>query len=155
MLSQAQVGRSNAFFAGQWTTVSRKKGNAKWECELSEVLIGDYLVVPLVSTKMLKSEGYWMNNCCREYAGECAAHAYSLFSIRSRSGERLATLGLKREQGSWELDQCYGPANRDVLEETLVYLDEDDAVQTEWVPTEMYYVAHEVVRLMNAAGRGH
>ncbi len=155
MLSQTQVISSVGTFAGHLTTVAGKRRNAKWECILSAMLIGNYLVVPLVSAKMLKSEGYWMNNCCREYAHQCAEHTYSLFSIRSRSGERLATLGVCSEQGSWELDQCYGASNTEVLDETLVYLDEDGDVQTEWVPTEMYYVVHEVIRLMNSAGRGH
>lgn len=155
MLSQTQAGRSNVLFAGQLTAASGKRRSAKWECRLSEKLIGEYLVIPLTSAKMLKSEGYWMNNCCKEYVHQCADLTYCLFSIRSRSGERLATLGLASEQGSWGLDQCFGPSNIDVLEETLVYLDEDEVVQTEWVPTEMYYVAHEVVRLMNSASCGH
>ena len=104
---------------------------------------------------MLKSEGYWMNNCCRDYAGQCADSEYCIFSIRSRSGERLATLGLISDQGYWYFDQCFGPANTDVLEETSLFLDEDDVLQTEWFPTEIYYVAHEVIRLMNSAGCCH
>ena len=155
MLAHAQGKRSDVRFAGRLATGSRRQRNRKWVCGLSETLVGEYLVIPLVSTRMLKSEGYWMNTCCREYADRCAEGTYSLFSLRSRSGERLATLGLAKDLGRWVLAQCCGPSNSDVLEETLVYLDEDDAVQTEWVPTELYYVAQEVVRLMNGSGGGH
>jgi hypothetical protein len=92
-----------------------------------------------------------MMNCCREYAGQCADLKYCIFSIRRRSGERLATLGLKNDHGYWRFDQCFGLANAEVLEETLEYIDEDGVPQTECYPTELYYVAHEVVRLMNSA----
>ena len=99
---------------------------------------------------MLKSEGYWMNNCSREYARQCENIEYCIFSIRSLSGGRLATLGIKNDKGSWSFDQCYGPSNSEVLEETHEYLDEDEVLQFDCNPTDLYYVAHEVVRLMNA-----
>ena len=91
-----------------------------------------------------------MNNCSRDYARKCEAFEYCIFSIRKRTGERLATLGIANDQGYWVFDQCYGPSNTDVLEETYEYLDEDEVLQYDWEPTELYYVAHEVVRLMNS-----
>ena len=92
-----------------------------------------------------------MNNCCRDYVDQCAEMTYCLFSIRRRSGERLATLGLEYDHDYWRFDQCFGPSNTEVLEETRTYLDEDGELQEELFATDLYYVAHEVARLMNCA----
>jgi hypothetical protein len=156
MLSQTKVHELNALFAAELnaeTSAGRRSG--KWECHLTEMFIGDFFIVPLTTTRMLKSEGYAMSNCCREYKELCEQQQYGIFSIRSRSGERLATLGLAKEDGYWRLDQCFGPANSEVLEETCCYLDEDEALQTEYHPTDLYYVAQEVARLMNRHDRTH
>ncbi len=156
MRAQAGVEALNTLFAaGLVNETWRGKQPAQWECKLKETLVGEYLIVPLNSAKMLKSEGYLMNNCCRDYIFRCADLAYSLFSIRSRSGERLATLGLGYENGYWHFDQCFGQANSEVLEESLEYFDEDGVLRTEYFPTEIYYLAHEVVRLMNAKPQSH
>jgi len=150
MLSNSNAAELNAIFevdpkcAG---TTGRRLG--KWQCAVAEMFVGDYLIVPLTTKKMLKSEGYMMNNCAREYRCLCEAMQYAIFSIRNRSGERLATLGLARAEGYWSLDQCFGPSNSEVLEETVTYLDEEEILQTESHLTEMYYVAQEVARLMN------
>ena len=77
---------------------------------------------------------------------------YCLFSVRSRSGERLATLGLTCIEDYWRVDQCFGPSNTEVMEETRTYLDEDGELQEELFATELYYVTHEIARLMNSAG---
>ena len=92
-----------------------------------------------------------MNNCSREYSSPCADGKYTIFSIRTRSGERMATLGIRNDEGYWRFDQCSGPSNGDVLEEVNEYYDDEGILQTEYLPTEIYYVAHEVVRLMNSA----
>lgn len=156
MLSQHRVNEPNAIFGEELcagTVAERRSG--RWECTLSEIFIGEYLIVPLTTTRMLNLEGYVMNTCCRQYRHQCEDLEYSIFSIRSRSGERLATLGLAREQGDWRFDQCLGPSDAEVLEETLSYLDEEEVLQTEYFSTEIYYVAHEVVRLMNNIGSSH
>jgi hypothetical protein len=127
-----------------------QSNSRRWHSVLSEMMIGDYLVMPLNSTKMLKSEGYRMNNCCREYSGLCGSGHYLIFSLRSRSGERLATLGLARQDGCWRFDQCFGPGNSNVMDEILTYCDENGTVHQEWYPTEIYYVVHEIVRLANS-----
>jgi hypothetical protein len=152
MLSQSKVDTLNAFVSTELAagnSVERRRN--KWKCKLSEMLIGEYLIIPLTSAKLLKSEGYQMNNCCRDYVDQCAEMTYCLFSIRRRSGERLATLGLEYDHDYWRFDQCFGPANTEVLEETRTYLDEDGELQEELFATDLYYIAHEVARLMNCA----
>ncbi|MBB1094558.1 PcfJ domain-containing protein [Rhodopseudomonas palustris] len=153
MLSQSKADNFNALLSTELVAEkSIERRQRKWQCMLSEMLVGEYLIMPLTSMKLLKSESYHMNNCCRDYVDQCAKMKYCLFSIRSRSGERLATLGLNCRGGYWRLDQCSGPSGSEVLEETRAYLDEDGELQEELLATELYYVAHEVARLMNSAG---
>ncbi len=127
---------------------SGRSGNS-WESLLGENVLGDYLVVPLVSAGMLRSEALWMSNCINGYRAICAAGDYAFFSVRTRSGERVATLGVRKDEGCWTLDLCFGPENSTVLEETIEYMDEDGRLQLESYPTDMYYIAQEVVRLQN------
>ncbi len=153
MLSQSKVDYLNDLFAAELAagdSVDRRR--TRWQCKLSEMLIGEYLIIPLNSAKLLKSEGFQMNNCCRDYVDQCAEMTYCIFSIRRRSGERLATLGLNCSQGYWRFDQCFGPSNTEVLEERRTYLDEEGELQEELFATDLFYVAHEVARLMNSAG---
>lgn len=151
MLSESQVEKLNSLFAVELAKGhAAKRSSGKWECVLTEVLVGDYVVIPLTSAKMLKSESYWMQNCCWEYTSLCADLEYCIFSIRSRFGKRLATLGLGREGGAWYFEQCFGPRNTQVLETMRECTDEEGFIQNEWATTDIYYVAHEVVRLMNS-----
>lgn len=120
-----------------------------WDCLLSETVIGDFLIVPLNSAEMLKHESDWMQNPCEEYAALCRAGSEALFSVCSCSGQRLATLALQNNMGCWNLDYCAGPAGSEILEERFVYLDDEDVLQTECYPTEIYYVVQEVLRLIN------
>ena len=81
MLSQSKVEYFNDFFATELAvkqSVGRRSN--KWECKLAVTLVGDYLIIPLTSAKVLKSEGYMMNNCCRDYIRQCMELKYCLFS---------------------------------------------------------------------------
>lgn len=152
MLSQSRLNEGKRGFARSLATnPTCRKRVRKWDCKLLETLIGNYLIVPLTSAKMLKSEGYLMNSGCREYTDECVDQKYTIFSIRSRSGERLATLGLVYDEDYWQVDQCLGPANKEVMEEISSHIDENGMLHTEVFATELYYVAHEVGRLMNSS----
>ncbi len=122
----------------------------RWACKLSETLIGDYFVIPLTTVVLLKSESHEMNNNSIDYTHRCANLDFCIFSIRTRTGERLATLGLSCKDGYWQMGWCSGRSNIEVLEESVEYIDDEGTLQTEHYPTELYYVVHEVVRLMNA-----
>lgn len=155
MFTQSRVNLSSTLFTNHLSQSFIKPKKRKWKCRLPEIIVDQFLVIPITSAKMLRSEAYWMNNCCRDYTSKCATLEYNIFSIRSRSGERLATLGVESDRGYWRFDQCFGPSNSDVLEEKLEYLDEEDVLQEERFPTELFYVVHEVVRMMNAKGDFH
>lgn len=155
MLNQTKNKPSSTLFTNSSLQSFKKSKKKKWKSQLSETIVDQFLVIPVTSAKMLRSEAYWMNNCCQDYAGQCVNLEYNIFSIRSRSGERFATLGVINDNGYWRFDQCFGPSNSDVLEEISEYLDEDDVLQEERFPTELFYVAHEVVRMMNVTGDFH
>jgi len=83
MLSQSKVDNFKTLFATELTagdSVARRSN--KWKCKLQEMLIGEYCITPLTSAKLLKSESYQMNNCCRDYVDQCIEKRYCLFSIR-------------------------------------------------------------------------
>ncbi len=156
MLSDLKVAQQNIMSASELAIFASSKIPAKkWKCKLSEMIVGEYVITPLTSIKMLKSEGYLMNNCCRDFMGQCSQLTYAVFSIRSLVGERLATLGLFCDENYWRFDQCVGPSNANVTEEIREYLDEDEILQTERFVTELYYISHEVARLMNATVEYH
>lgn len=155
MLTQTKINSSSSLFTNQLPQSFKNSKKRKWKSKVSETIVDQFLVIPVTSVKMLRSEAYWMNNCCQDYAGQCANFEYNILSIRSRSGERLATLGVINDNGYWRFDQCFGPSNSNVLEETSEFLDEDDVLQEERFPTELFYVVHEVVRMMNANGDFH
>ncbi len=73
MLSQSKVDYFNDFFITELAAEnSVERRQSKWKCELPEMLIGEFLIIPLNSAKLLKSEGYLMNNCSRDYIDQCA-----------------------------------------------------------------------------------
>lgn len=42
---------------------SRKKRNLQWESALAECEIGDFLIVPLTTSQLLRAEGLAMRHC--------------------------------------------------------------------------------------------
>lgn len=150
MLTQEMVDELNALFKFELgLTYENSSSINNWTCPIGKTVIGEYCVIPLISKKMVKSEGYMMQNCCREYIPLCINDEYHLFSIQSLSGNRIATLGVKQEYDRWRLDDCLGPQNTPIMEGNADYLNEDGGYDSEFVLTDIYFVAHEVVRLMN------
>lgn len=127
----------------------KKPHRQRWNCPLPMLRIDEFDIIPLISTKMLKSEGYHMNNCCKDYAAQCAQGTYFVFSIRNHSGDRLATLGAKKVDDHYSLDQCFGPSNSNVTDIFVEYTDDNDYPTVEWQRTELFYVASEVIRVLN------
>lgn len=127
----------------------------QWPSMISDMIIGDYLIVPLRTAKMLKSEAYNMNNNSDQFIPGCTTNENCAFSIRNHFGFSQATLILSYDDEGWRLEKCYGPSNTNVLEEVLEFFDENDIAQTEYYPTDLYYVAYEIIRLMNSQQRVH
>lgn len=112
-----------------------------------ETTIGDFLLVPLLSKKRIREEESSYGIHLSEYIEKCQYGTMALFSICTRSGQRVAILALTLSDDCWEIDFCYGPFYAEVMDEMIDYIDEEGGLQTEWLPTEIYYIAHEVTRL--------
>lgn len=89
----------------------KKERQQHWSPGLEARQIGRFQIIPLTSSKQLKSEGWHMMNCVANYANACRRDEYRVFSIRNLSGKRLATLGLTHKNDQWWIDQCFGPCN--------------------------------------------
>lgn len=68
-----------------------------------------------------------------------------VFSIRDLLGHRVATVALIFRDDDWHLEQIKGLANADVSNVEMVYFDGERTV-TQLDMTDLYYVAHEVLR---------
>jgi len=140
----------------QTRSKSSKTANAlHWKCNLHQTFISEYLLLPITSMRKLYKEEQVLNNNCSANLFRCYNETYSAISLRTRSGERIATICLQKVQNYWELDACLGKNGENVLEETLIYMDEDLTVQEETTPTELYYICQEAVRLMNNSQNSH
>jgi len=141
----------NGFTIPQCSGSASPVKKKKWKCPLPAVKIDEYEIVPLTSAKQLKSEGYHMNNCSKDYTHQCSIGEYSIFSVRDFAGNRVATLGAVNDDGYWQFDQCMGHSNRNVIDEFTEHMDSQGKIHLEWSHSELYYAANEVIRLLNAA----
>ena len=148
MLTQAQVDSLNNIFSTE-IAEARKGARTRWNCPICQIEIGGFLIIPLVSSKMLKSEAHAMRNCVNSYLHECAEEKYCVFSVRDLNKKRIATLGTYNDEGYWVFDQCVGEDNIDVMEEVIESIDDNGKTCYQDVMNDIFYVAHEVVRLMN------
>lgn len=155
MLSQTQVTKKDQTFSGSLFPSNSKATTKRWSYTISETIIGDYLIVPLRTVKMLESEAYNVNNNSDQYIPGCTRLENCAFSMCDHFGFSQATLILAHDNEGWRFEKCYGPSNTNVLEEFIEFFDEFGIAQTEYYPTELYYVAHEVIRLMNSQLRVH
>ncbi|SHO49212.1 PcfJ domain-containing protein [Desulfopila aestuarii] len=149
MLSQLIVDELNTLLTGELSGANTSKRSPRWACKLSKRIIGEYVVNPLTSARMIKSEGYLMQNCVRQYIHLCKSGDYLLFSIQNLPGEKVATLGVRKHDNRWYFDDCLGKNNTYVIETTIEPLGADHLVVHEMEYTEIFSVAHEVVRLLN------
>lgn len=138
-----------SFKKNEQSKKSSSKRKWKWKCSLSTMNIDEYIIIPLTSSKMLKSEGYHMNNCCKDYTKQCVDQKYCIFSIRDSFGNRLATLGAVNSDNYWRFDQCTGHSNTNVTDHFTEHMDPSGQIHTDLSHSEIFYVANEVVRLLN------
>lgn len=153
MLDSKFARELNQLFADE-LQLNKGTPRAHWNSHVGPVEIGQYYIVPLTSPRMVKSEGYLMQNCVRQYIDLCWDGSYLLFSIRNSDGERVATMGAVERDNRWYFDDCLGKENVIVIETTSEFIDGDNGVVSETEYTELFSVAHEVVRLLNIQSTG-
>lgn len=127
----------------------------RWNSPLRQTFVGEYLLQPITSMRMLHKEDRVLDNGCSSNLFRCYNETYAAISLRTRSGERLATLCLQRKNDYWAINSCLGRNGQNALEETLVYMDEELNVLEETTPTELYYICQEAVRLINNRQNNH
>jgi hypothetical protein len=129
----------------QAKTPKRKKRNRHWESLIGPYEAGDYLVVPLICTDDLRTEGNVMNHCIgRLYPTSCKLGLIRAFSIRDLDGRRLATVSLEFDylEDRWKLEQCKGYGNINVSFEGSE-------------PTDLHFLVADLVRLYQQAQENH
>lgn len=76
---------------------------------------GAYVALPINSISGLIDEAESMHHCVVDYEDRCRSGEYLVLSIRERTEwTRIATLGLYRSEGFWNIDQISGYANKPV-----------------------------------------
>ena len=131
-----------------------------WESPLSEIEVGGYVFIPLVTLKMLKDEDFIMENqvidglddCIDELIDGCAEGYYCFFSVRDLTGKRIATAAYSWNSGRWEFDQCVGVDGANVLTNDIDYFIDENSNEDGFychVQPDLYYVVPEIERLLN------
>lgn len=131
-------------------TKRKKKRNLTWKSDLVECEIGDYLVVPLITSRQLRAEGRAMEHCVGNYDELCYRGLARVFSIRDLTGNRVATASLVWLDDYWHFEQLRGKKNAEALvcEETFF---NGDSTVTEREPTELYFVGQDLLQRYRSA----
>ena len=82
-----------------------------WEVPIHPMTVGEFTAVALASGKDLWDESVAMRHCADLYAKPCQEGRALLFSVRTASGDRYATIALEHKDGVWSLLQACGHAN--------------------------------------------
>lgn len=131
-------------------TKSKKKRNLEWESDLPECEIGDYLIVPLTTSRQLRAEGRAMKHCVGHYDELCHRGLARVFSIQDMSGNRVATASLIWLDDYWHLEQVKGHENAEVQESEETFFNGNSTV-TQLEPTELYFVGQEILQRYRSA----
>lgn len=87
----------------------------QWGSLISEFVIDQWRVVPLVDELSLAQEGLAMKNCVGTVADCCIAGTYQIFSIADMTtNARLATVALVKKSEKWTVEQVKGKCNSEV-----------------------------------------
>jgi hypothetical protein len=131
-------------------TKRKKKRNLEWASDLPECEIGDFLIVPLTTSRQLRAEGRAMKHCAGQYDELCHQGLARVFSIRDLSGNRVATASLIWLDDYWHLEQVKGYENAEVQESEETFYNGNSTV-TQLEPTELYFVGQEFLQRYRSA----
>ena len=152
MFSEQTVNELNQLFGLDQSTPTRKL-RYRWACPVPAQKMGDFLAVPLASSKELTSEGWHMQHCVASYDARCANDMYQVFSIRDLLGNRIATLGLAYGASGWTVDQCLGIGNFEVMLKTAEWIHDNGKHESVDEFTDLHFLSQEVARLLNRVTR--
>ena len=124
--------------------------NSPWVSLIEQHYAGDFLVTPLTSRKKLRREGRAMDHCVELYADFCRSGSFRIFSIQHAYDDRRATLSLLLKDGWWDVSECAGYSNADVLTDYAEYDAEWDMMDVEY-NSNIYYLAADISTRYNRA----
>lgn len=81
-----------------------------WLEALTPLNLGDFEIIPLKSPADLAEEGAIQHHCVKSYAPDVARQRYAVFAI---NGSERLTLGVRRTDNYWSVDQLKGPCNQE------------------------------------------
>ncbi len=85
-----------------------------WSSLLSSMTHGGWCVRPITDAWALHEEALAMRHCADGYLTQCLDGSWRLFSVRTPSGKRVATLGIERDGSSWKIGDLRSFANGSV-----------------------------------------
>ena len=120
-----------------------------WRGNLKDSDIGNFRIVPLNSSVALASEGCTLYRYGANYDADCARGFVQVLSIRDFKGNRLAMLSLRFSCKGWCIEEIVGPRGEDISSITFTWLDENGKYNELDEPTDLHFLAQEVVRILN------
>ena len=131
-------------------TKRKKKRNLEWASDLPACELGEFLIVPLTTSRQPRAEGRAMKHCAGHYDELCHRELARVFSIRDLSGNRVATASLIWLDDYWHLEQVKGYENAEVQESEETFFNGNTTV-TQREPTELYFVGQEILQRYRSA----
>ena len=89
-----------------------------------------------------------MDNCVEQYADFCRSGSFRIFSIQHAYDDLRATLSLVLKDGWWDVSECAGYSNSNVLIEYADYDAEWDMMDVEY-DYDIYYLAADIATRYN------
>jgi hypothetical protein len=111
--------------------------------------IGDFHIVALNSNEALESESCGLYRYGANYDRDCAKGLVQGLSIRDRKENRVAALVLRFSVKGWRVDDLVGPHGEDISAAAVTSIDEDGKCNELNEPTDLHFLAQEVVRILN------
>jgi hypothetical protein len=95
-----------------------------WSSLSSSMTHGVWCVRPITDAWALHEEALAMRHCADGYLTQCLDGSWRLFSVRTSSGKRVATLSIERDGSSWKIGDlrsfangCVSPAMRELAQD--------------------------------------
>ena len=96
-------------------------GTKPFEYERIIIEQGEYTGELLMSPKEVANEGTSMRHCVASYAEDCSFGKYAVFSIK-KNDDRYSTLGLRKRDTEWRINQHYMACNQRVKDSAAMDL---------------------------------
>ena len=129
--------------------IATSKAVYLWRGNHKDRSVGDFHIVALNSSKALASEGCALYRYGSNYDADCAMGLVQVLSIRDLKENRVAMLGLRFSYKGWRIDEFVGQYGEDISAVAFTWIDENGKHNELNEPTDLHFLAQEVVRILN------